>query len=184
MAATRASSVSERMESRRWPPDFISPGPRVMRRPRSKSRASCASDDSRTSSARARVIAPSSALGQGRYSASATIMPTRASPRNSRRSLWRAPALRCVSACASSPGSRETWPANVAGRGSVVCTGPRQHLGGVELSDDVEVGDHRLAHLVADVHLPAVVDALDLDVLGLHVFRVADVQPAEEQVLD
>src|SRR5690554_684330 len=166
MAPTTASSASDRIESRRWPPDFISPGPRVMRAPRSSSRAIRASDDSRTSSARARVMAPSSAFGQRRYSASAAISPTRASPRNSRRSLWGAPALRCVSACASSAGSRNTWPATRASA-SIDRTGPGQHLRGVELAHDVEVADQRLADFVLDVHLPAGADALDLDVLGL-----------------
>jgi hypothetical protein len=74
MAATTASTASARIESRRWPPDFISPGPRVSAIAQSRVRAITASAPSRTSSARARVIAPSSALGQRRYSASATIM--------------------------------------------------------------------------------------------------------------
>src|SRR5690606_32307021 len=171
------------MESRRWPPDFISPGPSVMRAPRSMSRAIRASADSRTSSARARVMAPSSAFGQRRYSASATIRPTSASPRNSRRSLCGAPALRCVSAWASSAGSRNTCPAMRASA-SVDRTGPGQHLRGLELAHDVEVGDQRLAHFVLHVHLPAGADALDVDVLRLDVVGVADVEAAEEQVLD
>src|SRR5690606_18049887 len=104
-------------------------------------------------------------------------------PRNSRRSLCGAPALRCLSACARSAGSRNRCPAMRAA-GSIDRTGPGQLLRGLELAHDVEVADQLLADLVLHVHLPAGADALELDVLGLHVLRIADVQPAEEQVLD
>src|SRR5690606_34909185 len=110
-------------------------------------------------------------------------MPTSASPRNSRRSLCGAPALRWVSAWASSAGSRNTCPAMRASA-SVDRTGPGQHLRGLEPAHDVEVAHQRPADLVLHVDLPAGADALDLDVLGLHVLRVVHVEAAEEQVLD
>src|SRR5690606_11549906 len=113
-----------------------------------------ASDDSRTSSARARVNAPSSALGQRAYSASATIAPSSASPRNSSRSLFGVPALRWVSACASRPGARNAWPAKATPSRSVRVTGPREVLLGVEPADHVQVGDQRLAHFVLHGHEP------------------------------
>src|SRR5690606_10730280 len=185
MAPITASSASDRIESRRWPPDFISPGPRVSHSPTASRRATSASEDSRTSSARARVSEPSSALGQRAYSASDTITPSTASPRNSSRSLCGAPALRWVSACWSREGSTNAYASNPPARGSVRSTAAcAQVLAGVEAAHRLEVGDHWLAHLVGHVHLPAVVHALDLDVFLLDVGCVADVEPAEEQILD
>src|SRR5690606_39922511 len=81
-----------------------------------------------------------------------------------------APRSRPAAPRPSSPGSVRAAVGQVLGRG--------------ELADDVEVVDQRLAHFVVDRHLPAVADALDLDVRGLHVPGIADVQPEEEQVLD
>src|SRR4051812_9213067 len=108
-----------------------------------------------------------------------------ASPRNSRRSLCGLPALRCRSAWSSRLPSTKAWPSKTAGSRRSGCRATLgQVLGRRELTDHIQVVDHRLADFVIDIHLPAVVDALDLDVLGLHVLRVADVQPAEEQVLD
>src|SRR5690606_31780638 len=185
MAPITASSASDRIESRRWPPDFISPGPRVSHSPTASRRATSASEDSRTSSARARVSEPSSALGQRAYNASDTITPSTASPRNSSRSLWGAPALRCVSAWWSRDGSPNACASNTPARGSVRGTaGPAQVLARMEAAHRIKVGHHRLAHLVGHVHLPAVVHALDLDVFLLDVGGVADVEPAEKQVLD
>ena len=111
--------------------------------------------------------------GQRAYSASATIRLTSASPRNSRRSLCGAPALRWVRACASRPGSAKAWcRSNVDGHAAQSVRPPlAQVLGRVELADHVEVGDDRLADFVVHVHLPAVVDALDLDVLLASRFR-------------
>src|SRR5690606_23431730 len=171
---------------RRWPPDFISPGPRINFGPRSRVRAIAASEDSRTSSARARVRAPSSAFGQRLYSASPATRPTTASPRNSSRSLCGNPALRWVIACASRSWSAKACPAKRTGPGSGAIAHVGQRLVGVELADDVEVADQRLADFVIDRHVPAhaLLAPLQLDVLGLHVGRVADVQAAEEQVLD
>src|SRR5690606_18534885 len=185
MAPITASSASDRIESRRWPPDFISPGPKVSHSPTASRRATSASEDSRTSSARARVSEPSSALGQRAYSASDTIRPSTASPRNSSRSLCGAPALRWLRACRSSAGSTNVCASNAPACGSVRGTaGPGQVLARMEPAHRIEVGDHGLAHLVLHVHLPAGVLAHDLDVLLLDVLRVADVEPAEEQVLD
>src|SRR3954447_13083506 len=100
------------------------------------------------------------------------IRLSRASPRNSRRSLCGLPALRCRSAWSSRLPSTKAWPSKTAGSRR---SGGRATLGQVlrcrELTHDIQVVDHRLADLVIDVHLPAVVDALDPDVLGFHVFR-------------
>src|SRR5690606_732467 len=159
-------------------------GPRVRRSPSSRVRAMAASEASRTSSARARVSTPSSALGQRAYSASAAIRLTTPSPRNSRRSLCGAPALRWVSACASSDGSAKQWPIRSRTMVRSVGTAPGQVLGGAETSDHVQVAHQRLAHLVVHLHPPAAVGAFELDVLRLHVLGVVDVQAAEEQVLD
>src|SRR5690606_20364913 len=167
MAAITASRASERIESRRWPPDFISPGPSLSRGPRSSRRAIRARVDSRTSSARARVIAPSSAFGQRPNRASAAISPSRASPRNSSRSLCGAPALRWVSARSSRLVSAKRWP-----NGSVDVAGTREHLGCLELADHVEVAHQRPAHFVLHVHFPAVVHPAQLHVLLLHVLGV------------
>src|SRR5690606_9967938 len=185
MAATTASRASARIESRRKPPDFSSPGPRVRRWPSSRSRAMTASEASRTSSARARVSTPSSALGQRWYSASAASRLTTASPRNSSRSLCGVPALRWVSACCSNDGSANAWP--IRSRRMVrafATTTPRQCLGAVEVAHHVQVVDQRAPDLVGHAHVPAAFAALELHVLRLHVLGVVDVQPAEEQVLD
>ena len=138
----RASSVSERMESRGGRRTSLA-GP-VMRGPRSKSRASCASA----------TPAPAR-LGRGSRASSAwasagtglgTIIPTRASPRIE--ALVVAGAGAAVrQRLPSAPVGRKTLPANVAWTGSSYCTGPRQHAVASNF-DDVEVGDHRLAHLV------------------------------------
>src|SRR5690606_9244011 len=122
-------------------------------------------------SARARVMAPSSARGQRACNCSATNRFSSASPRNSRRSLCGLPALRWVRAWPSSAGSAKRWPPKLSGAAGIASVGaavgelPR----GVELADDVQVADQRLAHLVGHRHLPAAADALDLDVVGLHV---------------
>src|SRR5690606_36374024 len=160
---------------RRWPPDFISPGPRIRFDPRSRVRAMAASEDSRTSSARARVRAPSSAFGQRLYSASATTRPTTASPRNSSRSLCGTPALRWVIACASSPWSANACPAKRTGTGSAAIAHVGQRFVCVELADDVEVADQRLADFVVDRHVPAhaLLEPLQLHVFGFHVVRIA-----------
>src|SRR4249919_866208 len=113
-----------------------------------------------------------------------------ASPRNSRRSLCGAPALRCDRACASRPGSAKAWlPKESLDLAMPYCeTSIRSAVGEVlgrrALAHHVEVADDRLADFVVHIHLPAVVDALDVDVLRLHVFGVADVETTEEQVLD
>src|SRR5690606_2758657 len=187
MAATTASRASARIESRRKPPDFSSPGPRVRRSPSCSSRAMTASEASRTSSARARVRTPSSALGQRWYRASAAIRLTTASPRNSSRSLCGEPALRWVSACCSSDGSANAWP--IRSRTTVrsflaTTTAPGKRLAGVEVAHHVQVVNQRTTHLVADVHHPAAVGALALHVLRLPVPGIVDVPAAEEQVLD
>src|SRR5690606_3205244 len=186
MAATTASRASARIESRRKPPDFSSPGPRVRRSPSSSWRAITASEASRTSSARARVSTPSSALGQRWYRASAAIRLTTASPRNSSRSLCGEPALRWVSACCSSDGSANAWPirSRTSLRSFLATTAPRKGLAGIEVAHHVQVVDQGPAHLVGDAHHPAAVGALELHVLRLHVLGIVDVQAAEEQLLD
>src|SRR3546814_8145655 len=103
-----------------------------------------ASEDSRTSSARARVSAPSSAFGQRLYSASATIRPTTASPRNSSRSLCGTPALRWVIACASRSWLAKACPAKRTGSTSAAIAHVGQLFVGVELADHVEVADQLL----------------------------------------
>src|SRR5690606_37291849 len=154
--------------------------------PRSSARAMAASEDSRTSSARARVSAPSSAFGQRLYSASATIRPTTASPRNSSRSLCGNPALRWVIACASRSWSAKACPAKRTGPASATIARVGQLFAGVELAHHVEVADQLLADFVLHFHVPArpVLAALERYVFGLHVLGVADVEAAEEQVLD
>src|SRR5687768_1596805 len=189
MAPAIASTASARIESRRCPPVFISPGPIFRCAPSSSWRAITASADSRTSSARARVRVPSSALGQRWNNASATSRLTSASPRNSSRSLWGLPALRWVRARASSAALPKAWPAKASptapGMASFLAwTTVLQVLGGVELADHVEVADDRFAHLVGHPHPPAAFDALDLDVVGLDILGVVHVQPPGEQVAD
>src|SRR5678816_4257580 len=112
-----------------------------------------------------------------------------ASPRNSRRSLCGAPALRCDRACTSRPGSAKAWlPKESLGLAMPYCgrsirSAVGEVLGRRELAHHVEVADDRLADFVVHVHLPAVVDALDIDVFFFHVFRIADVEAAEEQAV-
>src|SRR5690606_38866693 len=184
MAATTASTASARIESRRWPPVFISPGPSTSFGPRSRLRAMPASADSRTSSARARVSAPSSAFGQCRYSASATNWLTSASPRNSSRSLCGLPALRWVSACASSAVSANACPANARGVGSLPPGTARHHLFGVELADHVQVRHQVLAAFVVHGHLPPAVGGLDLQHLRLDDLDVVALETPAAQIAD
>ena len=65
---------------------------------------------SRTRWARTRVRSPSSEPAKRSNSRLETARLRTASPRNSSRSLWSAPKLRCVSARASSAGSAKRWP--------------------------------------------------------------------------
>src|SRR3989339_920787 len=109
------------------------------------------------------------------------IRLTSESPRNSSRSLCGAPALRWVRACASRPGSRNGWPISVK-PASVQPAAAAQLLLGVELADDVQVVDQRLADFVLDRHQIARVAALDLQVVALHVVGIADGQLAEEEI--
>src|SRR5690606_36676442 len=94
---------------------------------------------------------------------------TMPSPRNSSRSLCGVPALRWVSACASSCGSAKRWPMRSppATGSAFATTTPGDVLGHLELADHVEIADQRPAHLVLHVHVPAGVDALELHVRRL-----------------
>src|SRR5690606_8098337 len=103
------------------------------------------------------------ALGQRRYSASAMKWLTSESPRNSSRSLCGLPALRWVSACASSAGSEKRYPANAASDGSFSSTGARQQLLRMELPDDIKIQEQRLATFVIHRHQPAVAVALEFE---------------------
>ena len=78
-------------------------------------------------------------------SASATIRLTSASPRNSRRSLCGAPALRWRRACAQQAGIAKRMTEAVSHRRSCC---PSGSVSRAELDHEVEVVDERLAHFV------------------------------------
>src|SRR5690606_41330912 len=67
-----------------------------------------------------------------------------------RSSLCGNPALRWVIACASRSWSANACPAKRTGPGSGAIAHVGQRLVGVELADDVEVADQRLADFVID----------------------------------
>src|SRR5690606_5770342 len=176
MAATRASKASARMDSRRCPPLFSSPGPRRRWSPSDSPRASSARASRRTRRARRRVSWPSLALGKRSYSSSATMAPTRPSPRNSRRSLCGMPALRWLSAWRSRPGS-----ANRYSRPGM--TSAAKVLGAVKAGHEIDVAEQVPAHLV--LHLDArCARRDDRDIVGLHRFHVAGVQALVEALAD
>src|ERR1700752_4760027 len=160
-----ASNASARIESRRKPPLLSSPGPRRSRSPISASRAIAASAAPFTSAARRRVISPSSARGCCSKMSSATIRLTSASPRNSSRSLLYWPALRCVSACASSSGFANGCP---SARDASLATGVAQKDRLVEHRDEIDVVHEVDALLVGDAQGRAAGFALELDRLRRH----------------
>src|SRR5690606_6372707 len=85
-----ASTASARMDGRRKPPLFSSPSPRRRCWDNSRRWPISASDACLTRLARRRDRSPSSSLGKRSYSMAATTKFSTESPRNSRRSLWRA----------------------------------------------------------------------------------------------
>ena len=118
-APNTASSASARIDGRAAPPLFSSPSPSRMALPRSSAARQPAQrvlvDQV---GAQARQLALREAAGKRRYSASAIAQLSTLSPRNSSRSLWSAPKLRCVSAWRSSSGRRKRGRAlrSAAGR--------------------------------------------------------------------
>src|SRR5690349_3039531 len=100
---------------------------------------------------------------------SATMRLTSASPRNSSRSLLCCPALRCVSACASSAGFENACP---SARDASVGTGVREVDRLVERGDEIDVVHERHALFVRDAQDRAGRFALDLDRLRRDVFLV------------
>src|SRR5215470_2590467 len=99
---------------------------------------------------------------------SATMRLTSASPRNSSRSLLCCPALRCVSACASSAGFENACPSARASVG----TGVREVDRLVERGDEIDVVHERHALLVRDAQDRAGRLALELDRLRRDVLLV------------
>src|SRR6185312_1216036 len=100
---------------------------------------------------------------------SATIRLTSASPRNSSRSLLCCPALRCVSACASSAGVENACP---SARDASVGTGVRELDRLVERGDEVDVVHEGHALLVCDAQRRPGRLALELDRLRRNVVLV------------
>src|SRR3954471_4159191 len=100
---------------------------------------------------------------------SATMRLTSASPRNSSRSLLCGPALRCVSACASSAGFENACP---SARDASVGTGVREVDRLVERGDEIDVVHERHALLVRDAQRRAGRLALQLNRLRRDVLLV------------
>src|SRR6187549_3320464 len=135
-----------------------------------------------TSAARRRVSSPSAACGRRSCRASATTRPSTASPMNSSRSLFAAPALRWVSAACSSSTEPNSWASARLRRdsGSLSRGGDLDTL--VERHDEPDVRDERGAMVVLRAHHVAGALALDLDVAGLEDVHVARIEVLRERL--
>src|SRR5664279_3241722 len=195
-APSSASSASARIDARIAPPPRASPSPSRSDSGRPSCSAARCRLSSRTRWARTRVRSPSSESPRRSKRRLETTRLRTASPRNSRRSLWSAPELRCVSARTSSAGSAKRWPmrcCSASRRESMRETAPfegqaAQLVGaGAALElDEKEDGLHKFHFLVVgegDDHLVVLLG--DHQVLGADRHdRVFDVLLALEGVAD
>src|SRR5438552_101612 len=153
VAPMTASSASARIDARSAPPPRASPSDRCSTSGRPSDSATLCKLSSRTRWARTRVKSPSSEPAKRSNSRLEIARLNTASPRNSSRSLWSAPKLRCVSARSSGPSWVKRYPmrdCNASRRESMVMRIglARLRLGAAFVFDQNE---HRLHHFHFDV---------------------------------
>src|SRR5882724_9939267 len=162
------------MDGRNAPPPRASPSDRRITSGRPSDSAARCRLSSRTRWARTRVRSPSSEPPKRSNNSVETAKFSTASPRNSSRSLWSAPKLRCVSARSSNSAWANLYPSRCcrarsrASTGVVVSRSRKSDLPGTPfIFEKQEDRAHQFDFLVvseADDHF--VIDLGDLQVLG------------------